>query len=509
MNLFSVLIKLQNILTDMKEGEVISKINISLDKIKKRIEDLDTIFPELSSMKNMFTQIDLEKVQENQKINDESIEKTCFEDLEREISENGSHFFGGFNPLLKTRCLYLNEDEKRTFEIFKEKGKIELINHLEQILFGFGGGLGYESPPEISVISYGFGDLNEDVINPKRGIFCKLGISFKNWNHHLLSDSDIDGETQRNKVMKLVSNLMDKVMDVAYEKFSIRAIFSDVDLTSTQGSMRSIFYGKFLGKKIARETEVEKLNLSKTRTSFRSIICLHLLSNLRELYLDYCVSLQKAGKDVFSYLLLKDPISKLEILSVVGITKTMSEKWLKDVDLMCPKLRIVYYTKHQNSKAIGWRDIVMLQSVRQPVLLPCGHVGDREPVLAMKYCPLDRTYVDEDNILPMNPAITQLRLENNGWVSTIVDIKRKQLDSKLLYHPSCGNFYNIESINSIYNLGIIHLDRDSIALLSGTLCIACEKDMKNVRICYPLESENCNDKLFENLETVGSYLIDD
>lgn len=117
-----------------------------------------------------------------------------------------------------------------------------------------------------------------------------------------------------------------------------RIVFADLDFTNTGSSMRAIFNGSFGKNNIHRETEVchcqslssnssihsynciqiERLNLSRTSTSANALENLFRLTNLQELYLDYCGVLSQSGaggggKSVFSILTKKDPILKLRV----------------------------------------------------------------------------------------------------------------------------------------------------------------------------------------------------
>jgi hypothetical protein len=166
-----------------------------------------------------------------------------------------------------------------------------------------------------------------------------------------------------------------------------RFVFSEVNLSGTLSSMRAIFNGtNGRGQLIRRETEVEVLNLSKTQTTARSLLSLHRLSNLRTLYLDHCLSLKKSGKDVFSLLSKKSPIPNLEELSVVGTSEVLSLNWFVEVETNCPKLNTIYFTRKKGTKALGWQDLVMMQTMRNPQLLPCGHIAEKASIIEQRMC---------------------------------------------------------------------------------------------------------------------------
>jgi len=60
-----------------------------------------------------------------------------------------------------------------------------------------------------------------------------------------------------------------------------RLSFASVDMSDTEASMRAVFNGSYCGRPIHRESEVESLNLSCTKTSTQAILSLYRLSNLR------------------------------------------------------------------------------------------------------------------------------------------------------------------------------------------------------------------------------------
>lgn len=218
-----------------------------------------------------------------------------------------------------------------------------------------------------------------------------------------------------------------------------RFVFHDVDLSHTMASMRCIWKGRDgTGQKITRELEVSlianvifdfffsfskkkvhSLNLSFTVTSSRSIASLFLMKNLTELHLDHCSSLKKSkhffqliaphhstGEKLFSILMQKDTVPSLEVLSVVGTSDVFASNWFDQVrtycvlfflkkkclqaEAKCPKLRLVYFTRQPGTKAIGWNDAILMQTMRDPLLLPCGHIADRHIVISNNQCSFDR-----------------------------------------------------------------------------------------------------------------------
>jgi hypothetical protein len=73
------------------------------------------------------------------------------------------------------------------------------------------------------------------------------------------------------------------------------------------------------------------------------------------------------------------------------------------VESKCPKLSLVYFTRRPGDKALGWSDVVMMQSMREPTLLPCGHVGDATSLrlIRAQICPICRTPYTADTLVKM------------------------------------------------------------------------------------------------------------
>lgn len=86
-----------------------------------------------------------------------------------------------------------------------------------------------------------------------------------------------------------------------------------------------------------------------------------------------------------------------------------------------------------------------MQTMRRPVLMPCGHIGDRETTLRLGYCrhapmlvagiltnrsSLDRTMFLPDELVSLHPNISYLTRrpkvdgEEAKWVVQIVDYLR-------------------------------------------------------------------------------------
>jgi hypothetical protein len=240
---------------------------------------------------------------------------------------------------------------------------------------------------------------------------------------------------------------------------------------------------------------------------------LHRLRALRELYLDYCPALLQSGKQVFSVLVKHDKIPRLKLLSVVGTSSELSHLWLEKIEASCPSLREVYFTRKKGTKALGWQDLILMQTMRRPQLLPCGHIGDKESSLRLGYCGLDRTMFLPDELVPLHPNISFLEksVDEQGrskWIVSIVDQHREPLADKTLYHMDCGTFFNQAILTKLF--GVAAAD-DMVAAahtLKDKRCPECNVAMTNVRVCYPNSAQPTDEQIFPALAQVAAYSIE-
>lgn len=103
----------------------------------------------------------------------------------------------------------------------------------------------------------------------------------------------------------------------------------------------------------------------------------------------------------------------------------------------------------------------MMQTMRRPHLLPCGHIGDKSSLLKFAHCSFDRHPFHPDQLLPIDPTLSYLCKGSDSldirnlqfldtatdkWTVHIVDFFRTPLDAKTYYHSTCGNFFNMATI---------------------------------------------------------------
>jgi len=319
-----------------------------------------------------------------------------------------------------------------------------------------------------------------------------------------------ENEAKREAAKDIVVKTLNTLMELGWSMFKLVFCFQEIDLSHTIASMRAIFGGTDgTGAKTTREEELVKLNLSFTVTSSRSITTLHFMKCLRFLYLDHCNSLKSTN--VFSALLLQKPVQNLEVLSVVGTSDVFSSDWLVQVESRCPKLKTVYFTRKPGSKALGWTDIVLLQTMRSPVLLPCGHISDKDSFAPsapseLTKCPLCRSEFELTALITMNPHITRVDKMEGKWNAQIVDSSRNPLDSKVLYHILCCEFYNWSTLQQLYGCedSLERAKKD----LRGQVCNGCFKKFKSSReiaICFPSAVDDRDARKFETLNEASWY----
>ncbi len=84
-------------------------------------------------------------------------------------------------------------------------------------------------------------------------------------------------------------------------------------------------------------------------------------------------------------------------------------------------VKVVYFSRKPGDKALGWSDVVMMQSMREPRLLPCGHVGDALSLMQMRacLCPICRNPFRSFELVALEASITQLtRIDKDSWKGT-------------------------------------------------------------------------------------------
>eukprot|EP01129_Flabellula_baltica_P003629 TRINITY_DN13384_c0_g1_i1.p1 TRINITY_DN13384_c0_g1~~TRINITY_DN13384_c0_g1_i1.p1 ORF type:complete len:569 (+),score=76.95 TRINITY_DN13384_c0_g1_i1:568-2274(+) len=348
--------------------------------------------------------------------------------------------------------------------------------------------------PVIKVVSFSSG-------NSKDGIRLNLAANMKKWNY-LKHENNKDGMTLedfRDHSRNTVWKLLDTITEFG-EINEIEFVFTEIDLSLTDSSMRSIFGGESFGRAINRETLLETLNLSHTHTSARSLLSLHNMVNLREIYLDYCPDIEKFGKNIFKLLASRDPIPNLELLSVIKTSCKLSQKWFSIIEKSCPKIRTVFFTRKPGTKAVGWRDSPDSRSMKEPHLAPCGHFVDISTFNG--YCQLDNIKCNLYELIAVDPMVSLLEKDQNDeWNSQIVDATRKPLESVAVVHLECGSFYNYRSLTDLFS---IHLEQEntSLGVLRNFFCTECDKPLTNCRICYPVD---IGKQSFGSLQAYGSY----
>lgn len=116
----------------------------------------------------------------------------------------------------------------------------------------------------------------------------------------------------------------------------------------------------------------------------------------------------------------------------------------------------------------------MMQTMRRPQLLPCGHIGDKSSLLKFAHCRCDsyaniwfltlQASIDIPSFLTSSYLLSlhfhifvkvsyflhffphNLDNETEKWTVHIVDFERNPLDAKTYYHAPCGHFFNLATI---------------------------------------------------------------
>jgi len=143
----------------------------------------------------------------------------------------------------------------------------------------------------------------------------------------------------------------------------------------------------------------------------------------------------------------------------------------------------------------------------EPVLLPCGHVAELKVIDSTRKCYTDGLEVNPLECININPSICHLFKEDKKWHVEIVDVLRKHLSKRAVYHLFCGTFYNESSIYEIYCDDQVKnfSDTELISALEGQSCKHClEKFQGDIKLCS-LEDVTENDKRFESLNEFIGY----
>jgi len=174
-------------------------------------------------------------------------------------------------------------------------------------------------------------------------------------------------------------------------------------------------------------------------------------------------------------------------------------------------LKTLYFTRKPGEKALGWDDIVRMQSMRDPQLLLCGHIGDLSVLKKVdkSLCPICRDHFDLTKLERIIPRITKLTKKNGKWLAEIVDHNRQPLDSKTLYHVECGEFYNFNTLVNKYHITTSSINQHTKAELHGKSCFACYNHFQpgKIRICFPESAKLDDQQQFDTLSTVHLYSL--
>lgn len=165
----------------------------------------------------------------------------------------------------------------------------------------------------------------------------------------------------------------------------------------------------------------------------------------------------------------------------------------------------MYFTRKPGEKAIGWDDIILIQTMRKPHLLPCGHIGDYDTLnsFQIKECSLDRQPFSMKELLPLSPHITRLVRTREGWSADIVDHERQKFGDKIIYH-SCGEFYSFQFLKTTF--GIQDPNQATTVLTNEALvCLSCFQPFLDHTTRTVFTSKLSDGKNFSNLDQVSLF----
>jgi len=142
-------------------------------------------------------------------------------------------------------------------------------------------------------------------------------------------------------------------------------------------------------------------------------------------------------------------------MSHVGAVERNDTFWLL-MDTLFPKVEEFVVTQDPSEKILGINDPVLLSSMVQGKILPCGHVFSFSSIHSINKCPFDRTTFNQNFTLPaFNPAKTLFFKRENTWFAHVVETSGKSVsaeNSQYFYHNTCGEIIGQDTLSKVYNI---------------------------------------------------------
>lgn len=241
---------------------------------------------------------------------------------------------------------------------------------------------------------------------------------------------------------------------------------------------------------------ITSVNFSGTQVSPRGLDKVYTFANLSKLKLDYC-------KNITEVLEPQIVCPSLQTLSLVGTAMELKAGWQKKLAKKFPNLTLIDVTLGKNVlKSPGFLDVTTLSScVNARIYSPCGHLFSKASrVDKLKPCPVCNTEIK--HAYSVTKHITRFEKNINGsWRSTVVDVKRKPLQSGQVYfHKSCQQFFNGDTLKTIYGEDILEQMAKTDLHCIGCLQAGNKWTLKRLFKAFPELTENREDEKSQNLE---------
>ena len=117
-----------------------------------------------------------------------------------------------------------------------------------------------------------------------------------------------------------------------------------------------------------------------------------------------------------------------------------------------PNLKTLYFTRTPNTAAVGWIDAGYGTVMKDPIYLSCEHVRDRDIFKTLGSC--YHCLVQKGFMISFINRITKIEFDdkNKNYIAFPVDAKLRKLQYRVFLHFPCGETYNSDTIEELYQV---------------------------------------------------------
>ncbi|MFQ5728907.1 MAG: hypothetical protein ACE5GN_00915 [Waddliaceae bacterium] len=296
------------------------------------------------------------------------------------------------------------------------------------------------------------------------------------------------GEEGRKEWYASITKHVFKLIESSAKEHGCPVVFEKVVLDGTQASLRCV---------IQLADQLRVLHMNRTNISESSFRNLYQWTKLEELHLDRCPGI---SGEIFESL-TDSPIRRL---SLVNLEKELPLGWVVSLTQRCRSLEELYISRNLTERCEGLSDVVTFQTLRDPHLSSCGHVEEKATIDGRDDCSFCREDYNRDKMTPFRPRVFRRYKEGRTWKSEPVDAKRRSLDERVLYHTTCGELFNAQTIQDIFMKAL------SLKELQDETCPTCQSEFKDtLRVCYigDIKGGTLAEDGFAELEDLGNYVM--